>query len=248
MLTAPPIKIAKRSNIGRSNERSFQDRALLEFDRRVGEKCRNGYFLKDAEQKSSEEPEERRAIVGTPELVRDVVHGTDAMRAHLFDIKNATFPCLVQPKINGVRVIFADGALMSYDGKVLSNMQHIVAALDGCRHILDGELYTYGYDSNHIWKLCHNPKAETSDVVFAVFDIIKMQMGFDERHAALRAEIYRLDAFGPILLVETLDCQNLAELINMARIHAKFGFKGTMVRQYDGRYECGKRSYSLLKI
>jgi ATP-dependent DNA ligase len=128
--------ISKGKNIGKSNETTPEEQAILEAKSKIDKKMTAGYF-DTIEEANTEE-------VVLPMLAKsfgDEVHKID------WDL-----PVYIQPKFDGMRclAVIKDGTvtLMSRQGKIIENCQHIIDALMPLTQrediVLDGEIYAHG--------------------------------------------------------------------------------------------------------
>ena len=105
-------------------------------------------------------------------------------------IKKITFPCFVQPKLDGMR---AHGGirtpLVSRKNKLITTMDHIQDALDtsGLADTIDGELYAHGYTFQENMRLIKKyRKGESEQVKFHVYDVALENLPFSERYIILQ--------------------------------------------------------------
>ena len=216
-------------NVGKSNATTPEEQALIEAQAKLTEKMRLGYFnsIEEAQEKGGKD-------FLLPMLAKDFKK----------EMKKVTFPCYVQPKLDGMRSLGTeDGGFMSRTGKVIDTLGHIVFAdLDDA--VLDGELYAHGISFQENMKLIKKyRKGETEQVKYHVYDMV-MDAPFIQRYE----KVCELVADNPnIELVPTHIANNELEV---AFFHAQFvseGYEGTMVRHSEEGYAVNKRSSQLLK-
>jgi DNA ligase 1 len=119
-------------NLGKSNETSPEQQALLEAESRITKKLDQGYFLTLDEVESE--------VVMLPMLAKDY-----KKESRKIDWGN----CFVQPKLDGMRclVFIKKGKVtfMSRSGKEITTLDHIKEDLRGLNDmVLDGEMYAHG--------------------------------------------------------------------------------------------------------
>lgn len=211
-------------NIGRKNQTSHYEQAVL-----------------DAESKWTKQSNKKNTA--------DIV----PMLAHKYSKSKVAYPCFVQPKLDGYRMMYDSTAKKIYTrtGKEYSVLYdtELYKQLLSINIYLDGELYVH--DSNYKFEnygvLRHKtvpdsdiPKLNTID--YHVYDVIDETLPFSKR-----IEIIRRTKFPPkIKPVETLICNNESEL---DKAHIKFttmGYEGSIIRNANGMY-IKHRSYDLLK-
>lgn len=221
-------------NVGRSNETNVIDQAILEFKSDVQKKKDKGYC---------EAGETHDTIL--------------PMLAHKFkdDGAKMVWPCFVQPKLNGQRMLYDGYNAWSRGGKPIPNFEGMDqfhgVNFDGM--IVDGELILEGnlllQETTKARK--HNPTA----LVYKVYDLVIPDMPFSERYALLE-QIIKRNAAPAIQLVPTDVALDENEVLEAQSRFVGLGFEGTMIRsdyiiskkeEVMVGYEVNKRSYSLQK-
>lgn len=177
------------------------------------------------------------------------------MLARTLGPKFDTFPCFVQPKLNGVRALFQQpigkffGSFQSRDEKIWKSnvLKHLNDELNTLQPvlmdtILDGELYVHGWRLQRINAAIavnrHEPTPDTPNVEFHIFDVVDPQRTFATRWF----EIYNTikDANLPhIKAVPTAVCTARNELDLHFHHYVKLGYEGIMLRP-DGVYQYGE--------
>ena len=117
--------VEKGKNVGRSNETTPVAQAVSEAKALWKKKCDAGYKAEgadcDADSVSSTEATTGAAAVPLPMLAHDYNKRG----------KSITFPCYIQPKLDGVRCVAATGrGLFSRNGKAFPHLDHIKAEVD----------------------------------------------------------------------------------------------------------------------
>lgn len=225
-------KTCSRKNIGRSNETSPEDQAILEMNSLISGKLTEGYFKTINEAQNE--------VVILPMLAKsydDEKHKIDW-----------TKPVYIQPKFDGMRCLaFVTGGevlLMSRQGKTIETVQHIVKELskfpDG---VYDGELYAVSSFQENMRLIKKYRKGETEKVLYHIYDMVS-DNGFSERSMAISKIV---NNFNSIVKVETVEIAN-ESLINFH--HSKFlaeGYEGSIIRHSNDGYKVNGRSSNLLK-
>jgi DNA ligase-1 len=216
------------TNVGRANERDSQAQAYFEYDAIIKKQMDKGYLPKGEKKQERPMP----------------------MLAHKFkDHKGKVeFPVYVQPKLNGMRMLFDGEVGFSRGNKEIipEVIQHLKFDTGG--YMLDGELMLPNnvllQESMSAIKK-YRPGI-SNKLVYHVYDIVSPHKSFDSRCALL---MYLSKNFPPnVNLVTTVGCKDES---NVYAHHTKFvsdGYEGTMIRDPHMTYEIGKRSYSLLKL
>ena len=178
------------------------------------------------------------------------------MLAKTFDKgKHLTYPLYIQPKIDGLR------CLAEYDGVsksvILYSRTGCVfqsTALDGIREhlksyfqknngsVIDGELYSHDISFEELNGYCRKQNAECPvSIIYNVFDVVIPDLVFHER----------LDYFPLknkfIHIVPTLQIDNEDQIQNHLQDFIQNGYEGIILRNKDGKYNVGHRSWDLQK-
>jgi DNA ligase-1 len=216
------------TNVGRANERDSKAQAEFEFDATVKKQRDRGFGYAG----------ETRQLYPMP------------MLAHKFtDHKGKMdFPVFVQPKLNGMRMLF-DG----FEGWSRGNKQVIPdvikhLAFDTAGFILDGELMLPGNQLlQESMKAIKKYRPElSSKLLYHVYDVVDADLPYVERYRIIE-DICR-NAPENIKIVNTVRADDESQVMHLHRLFVSDGFEGTMVRDPASFYEIGKRSYSLLKL
>lgn len=112
--------------------------------------------------------------------------------AHIYEPHRVTYPCYVQPKLNGIRALYQNGTFVSRDEVVFSPglLDHLAQPLlriFGPDVILDGELYVHGWPLQRInaavTPVRKEPNEDTLKVEYHVFDVVDFKERFFIRQA-----------------------------------------------------------------
>ena len=231
--------ICAPKNVGRSNESTGAQQALKEAEAKwIERKDRKGYGLTVEEATDCEKP-------------------MLAMDFHKAGHR-ISFPCLVQPKLDGVRAFIKrvsndEITITSRTGKDfpadLSHIKEWARRTMDVGLVLDGELYIHGKELEDIVSAVKKTKPSTADVKFWIFDYVDPTDGFIQRIDWLNENFFiNNDLSGePIVLIETFEARSEVDLKNMHRGYVAEGFEGIMLRNFTGAYKAGKRSPDLQK-
>lgn len=242
--------IAQGKNIGRANETTPAQQALLEaqsdWDRKVKAKNYN--------------PDWDEACAGKAYGAM-VAGGIEPMLAHTWEKrgKNITFPAAAQPKLDGHRciaIVDADGSvtLWSRTRKVITGVPHISAAIASfglpAGTVLDGELYHHDYRDRFAELTSFIRQATPKDghevVQYHVYDLPSLASApFEDRLALLRT--YAADRHDAVVLVETIEVADYAEALDHFGRYRQLGYEGLMLRNVASPY-VEKRSADLIKV
>jgi len=243
-------KCPSGKNIGKQNETTVEEQAELEAKAHWEFKKKEGYV------ESQEE-----ALAGKVDKI--IAGGIFPMLAHKHapKSKHITYPCYVQPKLDGHRciAICQDGevTLWSRSRKPIRSVPHIVQALEiiAKAHgdfVIDGELYNHNYHDN-FEDLTHFirqqvPIAGHEIVEYHIYDIPSVEDDYEKRQQVLRYFLRQLSIDNPLKFVETITVFDEAHLMNAHKRGVKQGYEGVMARNVKGLYKQNGRSYDLLKV
>lgn len=243
LTTSKPTKCLPK-NVGKSNETTAEEQAVLEATSKYEKKLKSGYA------ENVEDSGKTYFECMLAESYRD----TDgkAIKSIESFVWNSKCRKFVQPKLDGLRAINMNGTLQSREGKYFVTCPHLVQS----GVILDGELYnhTFKNDFNAIVSLIKKQKPEPKDIeeakLFAqmwVYDMPSVKGTFSARYHALGKWFDKnCKQYPSLVIVPTYEVKTLKDLENY---HAKFksmGFEGTILRLDDREYE-GKRTTQLIK-
>lgn len=221
-------------NIGRANETTPEQQAVLEAEAKVRKQIDSGY------RRTKEELSEKPLL---PMLAMDYHN-----RGH--DIKA---PFLVQPKLDGVRVMaFRKGevvTLLSRGGKEY-DVKHIKEGLQALPEgvVIDGELYIPGIELKEIQSAVKKANANTPLVCFFMFDLVD-STGLIPLERRLDY-IYDLDStidLPCITSVETIEVESKGKLDELHDHYKALGYEGIMIRNIGSKYAVAERSKDLQK-
>lgn len=165
------------------------------------------------------------------------------------NMKHVKFPCIVQPKINGVRAIWVAGDLSSRWEKPWAPavMEHILTPLARVSDdvILDGELYRHGWPLQKINGAIavnrNEPTVRTTMVEYHIFDCIILSKPEAKQNERLRFLVNYLAATGAlessaIRIVPHKLCTSAEDLEKEFVYYVSSGYEGLMYRQIDAPY------------
>jgi len=195
----------------------------------------------------------------------DDLAGYSAMLAHNYEKHGhkIVFPCIAQPKLDGIRCLATSGGFFSRGRKQFSSCQHIAEELAdffaGDKEArLDGEFYTHEYKTD-FEKICKAvkktaDKATPADLAFQkkvqyhVYDTPRIaSYQENDKFADRQRELaHTFKDYKYVRVVPTVIVTDTDQLEELKLKWIEEGYEGIMVRNMDSPYE-GKRSYNLLK-
>ena len=220
---------AKPKNVGKANETSAQEQAILEATSKIERKLKEGYF------KTIDEAKDNTVIL--PMLAKPYKE-----EKHKIDWDN----CYVQPKLDGMRCLsFPGNKKISRKNTPIDTMDHIQvewpAAFSGP---VDGELYVHGENFQQNMRFIKKYRPGKSErIQYWIYDIVS-ELPFSDRLGLIMAICQNSVN---CKLVETFKVWNEDQVQDAHRQFIADGFEGTIVRWGNDSYAINKRSSSLLK-
>jgi len=174
--------------------------------------------------------------------------GIRPLLAHVYEPHRVSFPCYVQPKLNGVRALYQAGHFQSRDLQpfpvgLLDHLAQPLLQLFKSDIVLDGELYVHGWPLQRILGAVTPVRQEANEdtklVEYHVFDRVDYGQGFEKRFVE---DIY---IKGPIctnvFAVETQRVKDEADANYFYSAFVSLGYEGMMYRINDCPYTIPKQ-------
>jgi len=155
--------------------------------------------------------------------------------AHIYEPHRVTYPCYVQPKLNGIRALYQNGRFQSRDGVpfpagLLKHLADPLLQTFDPRVILDGELYIHGTPLQEILGGVTPVRQEVNEmtlkVEYHVFDVVDFEKSFEERYLPQTKNIIK----APIFWVDTWKVHSQEEADTRYALHVTNGYEGMMFR------------------
>jgi DNA ligase-1 len=238
--------ISEGKNLGKSNETSCYEQACSEARSAHNRKKDSGYVEDKAQIPSASDG------LFLP------------MLAHRHDKHNAkiAFPCWVQPKLDGVRMLARkeDGVvtMWSRKGKIIDIPDKINAQLclmleDG--QCTDGELYVHGWTFQRIISAVKKKRDDTDLLEYHIYDSPHPTLIFEDRVPKFGVQVTEYPPYcgswstsKNIKFVKTFDIEHQEEFDVFESMFIKDGYEGMMVRNQNSLYKYKHRSYDLQKV
>lgn len=167
--------------------------------------------------------------------------------------KHLRFPLYVQPKLDGLRCLAHPDGLYSRTGCLFLGLDFIKNDLKRYFEknegfVVDGELYSDEMSFEELSGCCRRQKTDQSSgddkkVFFHVFDVIPPTSGmvFQDRLNYFPEETEN------IRLVPTFEITKKEDIEKNLKKFIKEGYEGVIIRNKDGVYQVGHRSWDLQK-
>lgn len=237
-------EISKGKNIGKINETTPLQQAINEATSKWNKQKESGY------------KESVDDLVSTEQKVLP-------MLAHDFNKrgKDINFPCFVQPKLDGVRLLIkidnSNIDFYSRTGKEMKNLDHIKnEIIKVFKNIiieypvyLDGELFTFDLPFEEISGIFRKLEKDknVSKLQFHIFDMFyeNNQMEFNDRYNMLKSLLPKANKV--LQVVETKECNSKDDISLIHGSYIENLYEGLILRNKNGIYKPNYRSKDLQK-
>lgn len=227
-------------NIGKSNETTYLEQAYLDA------KSMFARLLDEGFTENIPNPEER--------FNTDANGKIKPMLAIPFDESKIIFPCICQPKYDGVRCTISENSdgsisILSRKGKPY-NIPHIMQWASTHRQMLplDGELYNHGELSfQEITSAVKKLSDITGKIKYVVYDRPVSKDTNSDRLNTLIRDFSSIKG-ECVYLSEWKMCYNMGEIMEYHDFCVDKGYEGAIIRNTCGEYEFGFRSNNLIKL
>jgi len=159
------------------------------------------------------------------------------------------FPCIVSPKIDGVRAVFRKNKFYTRNGHEITGLDHIVTTIlfRGVKLPLDGELYIPGVSFEVLSGVIRSNKKVKARVVYAVFDVIHPTWRQTERLAYLEENTPKTGMGFDVEHIPYQFAMNIDQVSQAYRIYRKQGYEGLMIKSPNALYQ-QRRSWDWQKM
>lgn len=235
---------AEATNVGRKNERTAEQQALFEIQSSYNTKLDKKYCT------SIEEALKGKFL---PMTAKDTV--VESIRS------NVKYPAYIQRKYNGVRCMAnwrklsnkEQIYLMSRGNKQyhVNHIEEILKTKLDKKDAYDGELYLHGTRLQTINSLVKKWKGGSEKLTYVIYDVPIINgnstVNQKDRMKYLK-ELSTKFKNTNLVVAETFIVKSFEEAKKYEKQFIKEGYEGAIIRTYDGIYEFGNDSDSLLKV
>lgn len=232
---------AKPKNVGRANETTAGEQALLECKSKWNKQKDKNYHEDLAYAVQIENP-----MLAYP------------YKAKLHMLK---FPCAAQPKLDGVRcLIKREGSQIIYKSRGnklyttlghLDTMTHRLLDLLPEGAMLDGEIYIHGTPLNEITGAVKKTREITSNLEFWWYDVVLEGVDYEGRLGVMSDIMTRVrgeDGYmNSLVSTNTNTLKSPDDIQVLHDLYVSQGFEGLMLKNLAGMYRLNTRSVDLLK-
>lgn len=227
---------AKPKNIGKANETSAEEQAIIEAKAVWTKKQKANYST------SMEAP----VSVNLPMKVKSLQD----------QIKNVVYPCVSTPKLNGVngtyRLIDDELILTSRGGETYPPIPHLEDELREIMTMLNsnevnGELYIHGEHLQDITSAVKKPKELSKRLTFNIFDIADSSADYDTRRDIMSFVECNTTENQYVIFLTGTECDDMNEIEIHYNQCMDAGLEGTVIKNLDGLYKHNTRSCAQFK-
>ena len=227
-------------NIGKANETTFHEQAINEAQSAWNKLRDAGYTMVMPDPKKKFNTDANGKI--------------KPMLAIPFNEKKIKFPCLCQPKYDGVRCIVSKDSsgvhIISRKGKPYE-IPHLQKWAEENSHLLplDGELYNHKeLTFQQILSAVKKVSPITEKIKYHVYDRPVSGVPCIDRWKSLLKDIMYLPEDSPVRYSDWVYCESIEDVMKYHKECVEKGYEGVIVRNYEGEYEFGFRSSNLIKV
>jgi ATP-dependent DNA ligase len=257
------LRVDMGKNIGKSNETTHYQQALLE--------ARSKWNKKKDIEGYKEDIDEVKKIMSSSntnnETCKEQISMSTSISEQVFPmlaqeykkhIKKVVYGCYIQPKLDGYRMVYNNKTKKvttrtAKDYKILYNTE-LYKELSGINYVLDGELYVHDTNFNfEIYGVLRKQKGLTEGdkrnlekIEYHVYDIIDVEKTYEERMNILK-DLFKDNQFKKLKNVRTERCETKEDVESWHKKFIEDNYEGSMIRNAKGFYKCKFRSYDLLK-
>ena len=218
-----------KKNVGKSNETSLIEQAILEAHSEVRKQLDKGYTLSD---------EPLFEIKPLPMLAQDYIKYSSKLPEEV----------IVEPKLDGTRCLTNGKNFWTRKGKpYLSEIKEQFGFDNDEGLILDGELILPApYTFQHTVSAVKKYSDLTDKLEYWVYDLLEEELCCQKRKEKLSSFLRKI-SHPKIKILPFIFC----EKPKIFQLHNDFvgeGFEGTIIRNPQANYEINHRSFSLLKL
>lgn len=261
----PPLE-AKSKNVGKKNETTPHQQALLEAQSKWDSKIqKQGFTLENTSSENAVTPSEK-TVTSSENAVTNSGKKIFPMLANKFTSKFSKYPCQVSPKLDGCRCVSSleNGNVKLYsratkEFNFLEKLrEHLLYILDDVNlPMVDGELYSHTLPFTLITSIIRQKKNKSEYdhlLEYWIFDIPDKSgsMTYNDRVSALKIaenkynKKVKNNSERVLKFVYSTTANSIDDVKKLHDEYVSDGYEGAMIRLPDSKYEF-YRSKSLLK-
>lgn len=222
-------------NIGKSNETSPDEQAIVEAKAKHADSIKSGYTLDISGE----------VIIRLPQKVKSYLDNKHLVK----------FPSFITPKLNGINGTYClvndELVLTSRGGETYPKIKHLEEEIIKIMKLLDtdclnGELYIHGEHLQDIQSAVKKPNSLSNKLKFFIFELPNVNKKYSEKYDTFKF----LNSITNLSNVTSVDPEIVESHEEIESIHNKYvssGLEGSVIYNHDSVYEFNVRSSSVLK-
>jgi DNA ligase-1 len=178
-------------------------------------------------------------------------------------ITNVKYPCYIQPKLDGYRCIYKNGAMYSRKGKPFGNenlAKYFNKLFEVEDSVLDGELYCEGVNFNKLQTILNTYDTPLPNTLkFVIYDCVPVKdweaqsckKPYSERIRNVREVVNAIADYKKVIDIANDEVEDSKEAITLYKEYLKKKYEGAMIKAIDGMYRWKRvtlRSGEMLKL
>jgi len=233
-------------NVGRANETTPWSQAILMYNSKISKLGDKGYKIVPLTNPTVQEiADYLEPLDGTD------INGNWLPQLAEKDTSKIILPGDLQKKFDGMRAIHSQTLRINWrsrKGKELSHIDHLTSQIPKLPKgwELDGELYCHGKSLQQIVSMVKREQEANLQINFRNYDIIGTGLPWKLRKKELR-KIWA-DSGPQIQAVLTYPVRTHERMMELFHRFKAQGYEGAIWRDPEGFYECGTRSWGMIKI
>lgn len=243
-------EISLGKNLGKKNETTHYQQAILDAQSRWNKKKDTDKYTTNKDALGKQIDDQTNKCAAGSDMLLPMLAQEYSKHA-----KKVTFPCYIQPKLDGYRMVFDPVTKKVYTrtGKeyVVIYQTELYQELKEYNMTLDGELYVHDLDFKfENYGVLRKTKALTdaehqilARIEYHVYDVIDTTMEYEKRLDLLRSK----NDTSKMKFVKTEKCYDTTDVDKYHQQFVQSGYEGSMLRNSQGKYRCKFRSYDLFK-
>lgn len=227
--------VCTAKNVGRSNETSAEQQAILEAQAKHVDKVKSGYSTDISAPVTVQLPQKVKSYLDNKHLVK--------------------FPAYTTPKLNGVNGTYwlIDGqlSLTSRGGESYPLIPHLEDQIKQAMELLqtdclNGELYIHGEHLQDIQSAVKKPNKLSPRLQFHIFELPNINQQYHTK-STLFGKLNATLGLSHVIGITPIVITSHEEATHWYDIHMLSGFEGSVIYNMDATYQFNVRSSSVLK-
>ena len=222
-------------NVGRANQTSAEQQAILEAQAKHVDKVKSGYSTDISAPVTVQLPQKVKSYLDNKHLVK--------------------YPAFTTPKLNGVNgtywLINDQLTLTSRGGETYPAIPHLEEQIKQAMEFLgtdclNGELYIHGEHLQDIQSAVKKPNKLSPKLQFHIFELPNINQQYHAK-STLFGKLNATLGLSHVIGITPISIESHEDATKWYDIHMLSGFEGSVIYNADAMYEFNVRSSSVLK-